>query len=212
MRDRLIEATIRLLAEDGPWAVRARSVSAAVGASTTAVYSTFGGMPGLVQAVADEGFTRLGAAFEDARRTDDPAQDAARLALVYRDVARSGPHLFDLMFGLSTPGGHGAARRSGSAAFEAAYGHLVAVARRLVADGRVHEADPRTIAAQLWSFSHGYVTLELSGAFAELEDPVIHVFLGLGTNVLIGLGDTPERAAASGAAAVRAWSAETGRG
>ncbi len=206
-----MQATIRLLAEDGPWAIRARSLAREVGASTSVVYTAFGGMPGLVQAVADEGFTRLGVAFRAVPGTDDPVQDAAGCALAYRDFARASPHLFDLMFGLSTLGGNGAARRGsaslddGSPAFLEAFGHLLAIAQRLVDGGRVHPADPIHVAAQLWSFSHGYITLELSGHFDALEQPLQDVLLALGTNIVIGLGDDPERAARSGRAAVEAW-------
>src|SRR5881397_259060 len=87
--ERVVQATIRLLAEQGPSAIKARTVASASGLSTMAVYHHFGG------------------------------------------IARENPHLYDLMFGLSTrratyrPLPESDARLSGrSPAFHGAYVHL----------------------------------------------------------------------------------------
>lgn len=67
--------------------------------------------------------------------------------------------------------------------------------------GRVRPIAPEIIAAQLWSFGHGYVTLELGDHFADFADPVAEVFLPAGVSICVGLGDNPERARASHEAA-----------
>ena len=74
-RTRLIEATIRLLEREGPSEVKARSVTSEAGVSTMGVYTHFGGVPELLQAVAEEGLRRLVAAFESVPITDDPLAD-----------------------------------------------------------------------------------------------------------------------------------------
>ena len=61
---RLVNATIRLLAEQGPSAIKARTVASATGLSTMVVYSHFGGIPELTRAVIDQGFRELEAAFD----------------------------------------------------------------------------------------------------------------------------------------------------
>src|ERR671917_926129 len=53
----LVETAAELLARREP--VTARSLADRVGTSTTALYTHFGGMPGLWRAVRHEGFTRL---------------------------------------------------------------------------------------------------------------------------------------------------------
>src|SRR5882724_6943456 len=63
--ERLVQATIRLLAEQGPSAIKARTVASAAGLSTMVVYSHFGGIPELTRAVIDQGFKELDAAFRD---------------------------------------------------------------------------------------------------------------------------------------------------
>ena len=71
--------------------------------------------------------------------------------------------------------------------------------------GRVTRQDPDGIAAQLWTFVHGFITLELAETFVGFDDPVRQVLLPLGVNVSVGLGDTRERAEASHQAAARRY-------
>src|SRR5207253_3756995 len=100
--ERVVQATIRLLAEHGPSAIKARTVASASGLSTMAVYHHFGGIAELIRAVVDQGFKELGKAFSRVPVTDDPLADLFAMALTTRQVARENPHLYDLMFGLST--------------------------------------------------------------------------------------------------------------
>ena len=206
---RLVEAAIRLLAEQGPSAIKARTVASAAGLSTMVVYSHFGGIPELTRAVIDQGFKQLDTAFARLPVTDDPMADLAVQGLTCRRVARENPHLYDLMFGLSTRGSYRPQQAEStcasgrSPAFRAAYAHVVEACARLVESGRVRQHDPDGIAAQLWSFVHGFITLELTETFDGLDDPVRKVLLPLGVNVSVGLGDTRDHAEASHLEAAR---------
>jgi AcrR family transcriptional regulator len=200
---RLVQATIDLLAQQGPSAIKVRAVAAASGMSTMTVYHHFGGVPELINAVVDHGFRELGKAFAAVPVTDDPVADLFTMSLTCRHVARANPHLYDLMFGLSTrstyrPLDEPDTRRSGrSQAFRDAYAHVTQACRRLADSGRVRPQDPRVVAAQLWSLVHGYITLELAEHFAEFDDPAVEVLLPMGVNFSVGLGDTREAAEAS---------------
>lgn len=213
--ERLVQAAMGLLAELGPSAIKARTVASAAGLSTMAVYHHFGGIPELTGAVVNRGFNDLDRAFSQVSPTDDPIADLAVHALVCRRVASQNPHLYDLMFGLSTrgsyrplqdcrPGGNGQ-----SPAFRSAYDHVAKACERIVKTGRVKQQDPDAIAAQLWSFVHGFITLELAETFVGFDDPVRQVLLPLGVNVSVGLGDTRERAQASHETAARRYEAMT---
>lgn len=201
--ERLVRATIQLLAEQGPSAIKARAVAAEAGMSTMVVYSHFGGIPELIRAVADHGFAEMERAFSEVPVTEDPVADLFTMALTTREMAHANPHLYDLMFGLSTratyrPTPEKDRRRSGhSPAFQAAYAQLVAACSRLVETGRVQALDPNVVAAALWSFVHGYVSLELADHFTEFDDPVAQVLLPMGVTFSVGLGDEPARARAS---------------
>jgi len=216
LRSTLIDAAIKMLAEQGPSAVQVRSVAKEAGVSTMAVYSIFGGMPDLLRAVADQGFRALAAAFDEAPKTGDPVADIFRQALIYREVARRNPHLYDLMFGLSTRGAyraieHGPHADRHSAAYLLAYDRLVTSAGLLVEAKRVRKDDPAVIAAQLWSFVHGFIILELAGHMTQFDDSVEKVLVPLGLNMVVGLGDDPERARKSILAAASAMSSPEGQ-
>jgi AcrR family transcriptional regulator len=209
--ERLVQAAIGLLAEQGPSGIKARTVATASGLSTMVVYSHFGGIPELMRAVADRGFKELGRAFAQVPVTEDPIADLFAMALTCRRVARENPHLYDLMFGLSTratyrPLSDADLRLSGhSPAFREAHAHITAACERLVGSGRVERQEPEAIAAQLWSVVHGYITLELAEHFVEFDDAVVQVLLPLGVNFSVGLGDSRERAEASHEAGARLY-------
>ncbi|WP_319456579.1 MULTISPECIES: TetR/AcrR family transcriptional regulator [unclassified Mycobacterium] len=215
--ERLVRATIGLLAEQGPSAIKARTVASAAGLSTMAVYSHFGGIPELTLAVIDDGFRELDRAFSRVPVTDDPIADLAGLALTCRWVARENPHLYDLMFGLSTratyrPQNDPAGRLSGrSLAFRGVYARVEEACARLVRSGRVRPQETDVMAAQLWSFVHGFITLELAETFADCDDPVGRLLLPMGVNLSVGLGDTRERAQASHETAARLFGSITQR-
>jgi AcrR family transcriptional regulator len=215
--ERVVQATIRLLAEQGPSAIKVRAVASASGLSTMVVYSHFGGIAELIRAVVDQGFKELDRAFAQVPVTEDPIADLFALALTCRRVARDNPHLYDLMFGLSTratyrPLSDSDVRLSGrSPAFRGAYVHVTQACERLMSSGRVRQQEPEVLAAQLWSFVHGYITLELAEHFAEFDDPVAQVLVPMGVNVAVGLGDKRERAELSHEAAARLYDSVTRR-
>src|SRR5213596_811113 len=214
--ERVVQATIRLLAEQGPSAIKARTVASASGLSTMAVYHHFGGIAELMHAVVDHGFKELDRAFSQVPVTEDPLADLFAMALTTRQVARESPHLYDLMFGLSTrratyrPLPDSDARLSGrSPAFQDAYLHLAEACARLVSSGRVRQQEPEAIGAQLWSFVHGCITLELAEHFVEFDDAVAQVLLPMGVNFSVGLGDDRERAQSSHEAGARSYDSIT---
>ncbi|MFE0027720.1 TetR/AcrR family transcriptional regulator [Amycolatopsis sp. NPDC059021] len=210
---RLIDAAIRLLSDGGPEALQARKLAAEVGASTMAVYTHFGGMGALVDAVAREGFLRLSAQMARVAETDDPVADLFALALAYRRAAVENPQLFAVTFGQSAPSGQRAtltdltSEEGRSAPHEGieAFGYLLRGAERAIEAGRFKATDPLTAAFQLWSALHGFVTLETSGHFGTTEHGVDHVLSPLSITLAVGLGDSPEAAKASSEAAITGW-------
>ena len=58
VRTQLVQAGMRVVERDGLPALSARKLAAETGTSTMAVYTHFGGMTGLVEAIASEAFDR----------------------------------------------------------------------------------------------------------------------------------------------------------
>lgn len=199
-RGRLVAAAIKLLEEGGPEALQARRVAGAVGASTMAVYTHFGGMGKLVAAVAREGFARFARALAAVPETSDPLADLFELALAYREYAVANPQLYRMMHGLTAPSGQPLAPldleevlesgryREGREAFNCV---LRAVTRALEAGEGTGE-DPMRATSQLWSAAHGYVLLEITGYFGSSGRGPRTVMLPLAVKVFSGLGHSPE--------------------
>lgn len=162
---RLIDAAGHLLATMGPHAVTVRRVAERVGTSTMAVYTLFGDKSGLLAAMYQEGFQRLGAALRSVPVTDDPLADLFAVGLTYRRWALADRHLYELMFGHPVPGFR--PDPAGQAAAEVARRPLVTcVTRCLEAGAFTSTADPgaaERIALHVWGLTHGLVSLELNG-------------------------------------------------
>ncbi|WP_213451974.1 TetR/AcrR family transcriptional regulator [Rhizomonospora bruguierae] len=194
-RQELVEAAARLLTEQGPRSLSARALARETGTSTMAVYTYFGGMPGLVRAVIREGFARLAERLATVRDSDDPVADSFRLAAAYRRSAHLAPHLYAVMFGGSSIAGFQLSeedRRIGL--------YTLRVARdavsRCIEAGRFRPADPWSVTRHLWCQLHGLVSLELTGYLTATDrsDDEFRAYL---RNLAVGAGDTPQQAEAS---------------
>ena len=203
-RLRMIAASVRLLEESGPEVLRARRLSAEIGASTQALYTLFGGMPGLFEAIVAHGFNRLDAAVEAVPLTDDPVADFFAQGWAYGEWALANPQLYRLMFGLT--GGdlrrHAGLEMSVTGAVatspeaQTAINTMVRSMDRVVASGRIRPVDPVLASGQFLSATHGYVLLAIAGVFTLGPDG-LGVARSMGTNLMVGLGDSPEEAARS---------------
>ncbi len=219
VKARLIEAAIRLLAHGGPEALQARKLAAEIGASTMAVYTHFGGLGALVDAVAQEGFRRLSANLGAVDETDDPVADILTLALAYRQSVLENPQLFAVTFGQSAPSGQKApmidvtkpeTRESISEEGLEAFNYLVHAADRVIKAGRFRAVSEYEVAAQLWSAVHGYITLEVAGHFGAQDNGVEDILVPLAVTLAVGLGDTFEAAKRSAGNSIESWRAEKG--
>lgn len=194
-RSALIDIAARLLATEGPQALSMRRVAAEAGRSTMPVYTHFGGKEGLVRAIVHEGFARMQRYFRLVRQTEDPVADMSLLGRAYRRNALANPHLYVIMFGSSSHGGFSlteADRQHGRYTLA----DVIACAARCIAAGRFRTGDAELVAHQMWSATHGVVTLEL-GEYLTSPYDADRCFEAQLVGLMIGAGDSPERAAES---------------
>ncbi|WP_187774133.1 TetR/AcrR family transcriptional regulator [Lolliginicoccus suaedae] len=194
MRDKLLDSAARLLAEEGPSALTTRRVSAEAGTSTMAVYTHFGSIASLVDAVVEEAFSRLARQMARAGRTEDPVADIARLSRAYLANARANGSLYAIMFGSASLGPY---RRHSPEQLRIGraetFGLVIEAVHRALDAGRFDAGSPVRIATQWWSAIHGYTMLELGG-YIEQPSGVAKVLAPLLESYFVGLGDDPAAA------------------
>ncbi len=190
VRDELVERAAELLTGTEP--VTLRAVAAAAGTSTMAVYTHFGGMPGLWRAVRQQGFTHLAERLATVQRTSDPVRDVMAIGTAYVANAVAHPALYRAMFDdrseLDDPG-----------AADSSFGVLIeAVEQARVAGRFAADVDPTGAALQLWAMTHGLVMLVISGV---LPREVLGAHLpAMSAAAFAGFGDDPAAARTSATA------------
>lgn len=202
MRDRLVDAGVRLMERDGVATLSARSVAAEAGTSTMALYTHFGGMAGLLDAIAVEAFVRFTQALTEVRQTDDPVADFMTMGVAYRHFALANPQRYQAMFGASSPASLARFRTditvTGNATNRAEWGRsfeaLHAAVHRMMAAGRIRSDDELTVAGRLWSVTHGAVMLELAGFFGHDGHGLTEILGPVVVDTLVGMGDDRDAA------------------
>jgi AcrR family transcriptional regulator len=201
-RSRLLEVARRTVEDSGPEVLRARTLAAEVGTSTQALYTHFGGMPGLFEAIVADGFAHFARYVATVPETDDPVADFFAKGWAYSEWALSHPRLYRLMFGLIEGDLRhhaglevtAAGTVANSPEAQSAVNVLVRSMTRVKESGRIDPVDPVIAAGQFLSATHGYVLLEIAGIFGSSGDG-LSVMFPLAINLMVGLGD--RRAAAT---------------
>jgi len=160
---RVVAATRGLIEQRGTAAVSMQDVAAAVGVRAPSLYKRFPTRAALLAAVEAEVMAKLRGTLTEA--TDRAGRDGRdrllALAVAYRGFAHAHPHAYALLFAPDAPRGQDAnAARADAAEL------LLAELRGVLA-----EADVLPAARVVTAFLHGFVTMELAGAFRLGGDP-----------------------------------------
>ncbi len=208
IRDHLVEAGIRLLEGGGLQSLSVRNLAAEAGTSTMAVYTHFGGMTGVIDAIAAEVFARFTQAMTQIEETDDPVADFFMMGTAYREFALANPQRYVLIFGTPPPESLNGYRtdltvtgNSTRAEWPASFDALRNMVRRMVAAGRIRDDGELATAGRLWSLTHGEVMLEMAGFFGHEGHGLTQILAPLTIDVLVGMGDDREKINQSLAAA-----------
>ncbi|MDT0342854.1 TetR/AcrR family transcriptional regulator [Streptomyces litchfieldiae] len=180
VRAQLLDRAAHMLRTRQP--VTLRTLVAGTGVSTMAVYTYFGGMDGLWQALRQEGFTRLAAKLAAVAMTRDPVRDLAALGAAYLSNALESPDLYRVMFDADVE------LEDAAAADETLHCLVDAVERARTAGRFRDDVDPLELATQSWAIGHGLASLVATG-------PLPHQALGhavpMLTALFIAAGDEP---------------------
>jgi AcrR family transcriptional regulator len=160
LRDKVLQAAVAMLADDGVTGLTTRRVAQDAGTSIPAVYELFGDKAGLVREIYFEGFRQLLRRFDTVPETADPRADLVRVGTTFRAFVRENPVLAQVMF--SRPfadfdPGPDELRASGSVRE-----FFVARVRRGI-DAGVVAGDPTDIAHILLALGQGLAAQESAG-------------------------------------------------
>ncbi len=190
-RTELLDAASDMLAEGGPEALSVRKLAQAVGTSTMTIYTAFDGKDGVIAALYEEAFSRMGDFQEAVPKGQSPLEWLAGLGVAYRQFALKNPSYYALIMSETLPlsqfQGTEAEPLARGIARQRSYRSLFDAVRACQDQGLL-SADHATeeITAVLWATVHGHVSLELAG-FHETRDAADSSFLLLTRSVLVGL-------------------------
>jgi AcrR family transcriptional regulator len=170
-RQRILDATAELLAQGGREAVSTRAISAAAGVQAQTIYRQFGDMRGLMDAVADAGWTAYLETKTSREPSEDPVEELRHGWDVHVEFGLAHPALFKLTYGDPRSG-------APSAVHGPAHDILTAILHRVAETGRLR-VSVDTAAAMIHSAGVG-VTLGLIGAHANR---LTHAHAGLSHRV-----------------------------
>jgi len=160
-RERLLDAAAVIIDDQGAHELTVRRLAESAGVTTRAIYSLFGGMPGVLQELFRLGAEDMAARHEAVPRQDDAAQEIWPLALAYRAGALARPESFMLSYGRT--GLHFPAPDEVVAQLWRCYERVFDSVRRGLDQRGLGERDPHQITAGLWATVHGHASLELLG-------------------------------------------------
>ncbi len=194
LREALVEATLGLIEEKGPFGFTLAEAARQAGVSAAAPYRHFRGRDELIEEVAQRGFEmfadQLEAAFNDGRPSPLSAFGATGRA--YLDFARQNPGYYIAMFesGVAISGNPDLAK-----AADRALGVLRRAAERLAAHMPADRRPPAgMVANHIWALSHGVVELFARGRPGSRAPYSAEEMLESGTAIYLrGLGILPAR-------------------
>jgi AcrR family transcriptional regulator len=151
----IVAAGRDLLEAGGLDAVTMQAIAERVGIRAPSLYKRFPGRGALIAAIAAAALEDLARQLTPLSRDRDPAKGLRSLANAFRAFARANPRTYELLFRNLPPDARPPAELNAAAAAP-----ILEVAKRLVGPDRALEA-----ARLVTAFAHGFVSMELSGAF-----------------------------------------------
>lgn len=162
LRQELLDASLRLIAEEGVGAVSLRRVAREAGVSPGAPYHHFADRAALLAALATEGFETLAARLAAARDAQpDPRSALLAMLEAYVAFAVTDRAHFLLMFRpeLSDPDKHLDVQTAGDAAFRTITEPLADWSGA----GAIPDGDTTGMVVTLWTLGHGIAALWIDG-------------------------------------------------
>ncbi|MGA1148975.1 MAG: TetR/AcrR family transcriptional regulator [Ilumatobacteraceae bacterium] len=164
LRDRVIKAAVKYIADSGPDGLSFRQIAADAGVSHQAPYHHFGDRSAIFTEIAREGFQKFTEVMSSPARKDEDANLAVRMCERYVDFALTNKGYFRVMFrsDLCQMDESAETQRAADEAFDTL---LFAVGEILGSSASIDEI--RVQATAMWSVAHGLATLLIDGPLEQ---------------------------------------------
>ena len=153
--DEIVAAGRELLEAGGLDAVTMQAVAKRVGVQAPSLYKRFPNRGALISAIGVAALEDLGRQLVPLNGESDAAAGLRAIAIAFRTFAHQNPRAYELLFMNLPPGS-----RPPVELFAEASAPLLRLSERLVGPDRALEA-----ARLVTAFAHGFVSMELTGAF-----------------------------------------------
>lgn len=167
--EKIASAARHLLDREGTEAVTMRRVANEVGITAMAVYRHYPNRAGLLNVLADEGFTELAGRLQGARLSGSTEKRLERLMNIFLDHALENPRLFQLMFLEPREGA-----RQFPQDFKAGRSPTAAPTAQVLKEGMesgyLREDDVWEIVFEMGALLQGLIMLYLGGRMAMSQD------------------------------------------
>jgi len=190
-RTQLLDAASEMLATGGSDALSVRKLATAVGTSTMAIYTAFGGKEGLIAALYEEAFERMAIMQESVPQPKNALEWLGGLGAAYRQFALEYPAYYALMISATLPLSQlhptGKAPVARGIASQRAYMSLHESVSTCQEAGLIDPSvETDDLTSMFWATVHGHVSLELAG-FHETTEEAARLFVLLTRNVVSGV-------------------------
>ena len=160
LREKVIKAAVKYVADNGPDGLSFRQIAADAGVSHQAPYHHFGDRSAIFGEIALEGFRKFAAVMGAPARADEDSENCVRLCERYVDFAIANKGHFRVMFRADLCQMHESPETQ-KAADDAFATLLEAVSEMVGVSASIDEI--RVQATAMWSLAHGLATLIIDG-------------------------------------------------
>lgn len=163
LRSAILVTSLALIEEEGVAALSMREVARRLGVTHQAPYHHFDGRGAILQAIVDEGFTKLWQALDRAVVPGRPAlENFAAAGHAYVQFALANPGHFRMMFRPEM-----LSERKHEAREPDGFAILVECVKACQREGHIAAGDPMPMVLLAWSAAHGIASLSLDGPARE---------------------------------------------
>lgn len=160
LREKVIKAAVKYVADNGPDGLSFRQIAADAGVSHQAPYHHFGDRSAIFGEIALEGFRKFAAVMGAPARADEDSENCVRLCERYVDFAIANKGHFRVMFRADLCQMHDSPETQKAA--DDAFATLLEAVSEMVGDSASID-EIRVQATAMWSLAHGLATLIIDG-------------------------------------------------